>query len=68
VGAQVTSATPSFEEVALKFVEVADAVALQAFLSAKLQILGQDEKAQVCVCVGGGGVDWVPWILSMSAK
>ena len=44
---QVTAASPSFEEVALKFVDVEDLLALQAFLQAKLASLGKGDKAQV---------------------
>ena len=41
------SAEPSFEEVALRFVGAAATDALQAFLVARLQVLGPDDKAQV---------------------
>ena len=47
VALQVTAASPSFEEVALKFVDVEDLLALQAFLQAKLASLGKGDKAQV---------------------
>ena len=47
VASQVTAASPSFEEVALKFVDVEDLLALQAFLQAKLASLGKGDKAQV---------------------
>lgn len=46
-GLQVTAALPSFEEVALKFVDSRDANALQIFLLTKLQVLGSEDKAQV---------------------
>ena len=38
---------PSFEEVALRFVGAGVTDALQAFLMARLQVLGPDDKAQV---------------------
>ena len=38
---------PSFEEVALRFVGAGATDALQAFLMARLQVLGPDDKAQV---------------------
>ena len=44
---QVTAALPSFEEVALKFVDSRDTNALQIFLLTKLQVLGSEDKAQV---------------------
>ena len=53
VALQVTAASPSFEEVALKFVDVEDLLALQAFLQAKLASLGKGDKAQVCLLMAG---------------
>ena len=38
---------PSFEEVALRFVGAGATDSLQAFLMARLQVLGPDDKAQV---------------------
>ena len=38
---------PSFEEIALRFVEVGATDALQVFLMARLQVLAPDDKAQV---------------------
>ncbi|KAK9814445.1 hypothetical protein WJX72_006013 [[Myrmecia] bisecta] len=43
---KVTAALPSFEEVALKFVEVGGTEALQVFLQTKLDTLGHEDKAQ----------------------
>ena len=43
----MTSAAPSFEEVALRLVEAADPAALQTFLLTKLHTLGPSDKAQV---------------------
>lgn len=43
---KVTSATPSFEEVALRLVETADPIALQTFLLTRLHTLGTSDKAQ----------------------
>jgi hypothetical protein len=43
---RVASAQPSFEEVALKFVEAGMPQALQAFLLARLRSLGSEDKAQ----------------------
>ena len=40
-------AVPSFDEVALRFVGAGATDALQAFLMARLQVLGPDDKAQV---------------------
>lgn len=44
---QVTAATPSFEEVALRLVGANDSSALQIFLLTKLNTLGPSDKAQV---------------------
>lgn len=44
---QVTAATPSFEEVALRLVDVGEPAALQTFLLTKLHTLGPTDKAQV---------------------
>jgi hypothetical protein len=44
---RVTSPTPSFQELALKFVEAAAPDALQAFLLARLTSLPSHDKAQV---------------------
>lgn len=38
---------PSFEEIALRFVDVGATEALQVFLMARLQALAPDDKAQV---------------------
>ncbi len=44
---RIRAAEPSFEEIALRFVGVGATEALQAFLMARLQVLGPDDKAQV---------------------
>lgn len=44
---RMRAAEPSFEETALRFVGVGATEALQAFLMARLQVLGPDDKAQV---------------------
>ena len=44
---KVTAAPPSFEEVALKFVESGQPDALQAYLMTKLDTLAPADKAQV---------------------
>ena len=44
---RMRSSEPSFEEIALRFVEVGATEALQVFLMARLQVLGPDDKAQV---------------------
>lgn len=44
---QVAASTPSFEELALKFVDAGVPEALQEFLKAKLEALGPEDKAQV---------------------
>jgi hypothetical protein len=44
---QVTSAVPTFEELALRLVESSDPLALQTFLLTRLRTLGASDKAQV---------------------
>ena len=44
---RMRSSEPSFEEIALRFVEVGATEALQVFLMARLHVLGPDDKAQV---------------------
>lgn len=44
---RIRAPEPSFEEIALRFVGVGATEALQAFLMARLQVLGADDKAQV---------------------
>lgn len=44
---QVTSATPSFEEVALRLMETGEPEAVAAFLQTRLDTLGREDKAQV---------------------
>ncbi len=46
----MTAAVPSFEEVALQLVDSGDPAALQTFLLTRLQVLGPQDKAQVCKC------------------
>ena len=48
---QVTSATPSFEEVALRLMETGEPEAVAAFLQTRLDTLGREDKAQVGVSV-----------------
>lgn len=43
---QVTSASPSFEEVALRLMETGEPEAVAAFLQTKLDTLGREDKAQ----------------------
>ncbi|BDA49156.1 Vacuolar protein sorting-associated protein 18 homolog [Coccomyxa sp. Obi] len=43
---RIRAPEPSFEEIALRFVGVGATEALQAFLMARLQVLGVDDKAQ----------------------
>ena len=43
---QLHGATPTFEDIALKFIQLEDVDALQEFLNAKLQALGHDDRAQ----------------------
>lgn len=45
---QVTSSSPSFEEVALRLMETGEPEAVAAFLQTRLDTLGRDDKAQVC--------------------
>ncbi|PSC73297.1 vacuolar sorting-associated 18-like protein [Micractinium conductrix] len=43
---KVTSSVPSFEDVALRFMETGDPDAVAAFLQSRLDTLGRDDKAQ----------------------
>lgn len=62
---QVTAASPSFEEVALRLMETGEPQAVAAFLQARLDTLGREDKAQVrlascdtgcwVACAGGQG-------------
>ena len=45
---RTTGAGPSFEETALRFVDAGATSALQAFLLARLDALGPDDRAQAC--------------------
>lgn len=45
-GFQLRGSDPPFEDIALKFIQMEDSDALQEFLSAKLQALGTDDRAQ----------------------
>ncbi len=44
---RMQAGNPSFEEIALRFVDVGATDALQVFLMARLQALAPDDKAQV---------------------
>ncbi|CAD7699110.1 unnamed protein product [Ostreobium quekettii] len=44
--AKLQGSSPTFEDIALKFIELEDTEALQEFLMAKLQALGHDDRAQ----------------------
>lgn len=46
-GVQVTSSSPSFEEVALRLMETGEPEAVAAFLQTRLDTLGREDKAQV---------------------
>ena len=53
---QVTAASPSFEEVALRLMETGEPEAVAAFLQARLDTLGKEDKAQVCVGCRAAGL------------
>lgn len=42
----MTGPSPTFEEIALKFIELEDSDALHAFLTTKLESLGSEDRAQ----------------------
>eukprot|EP00210_Caulerpa_lentillifera_P005686 g5438.t1 len=44
--AKLTGTSPSFEEIALKFIQLEDSDALHAFLRTKLECLGTEDRAQ----------------------
>lgn len=62
---QVTSATPSFEEVALRLMETGEPEAIAALLQTRLDTLGREDKAQVgcwpqlSTCMAGKGREWL---------
>lgn len=64
---RTTGAGPSFEETALRFVDAGATSALQAFLLARLDALGPEDRAQarddqaLCLC-GDRGVCLLAWV------
>jgi hypothetical protein len=48
---QVTSSSPSFEEVALRLMETGEPEAVAAFLQTRLDTLGREDKAQASFVV-----------------